>query len=475
MELSLSGFVLIFYMLVLLGLGLYAARSASSGESFLIADRKLGPIIAGLAYAASSSSAWVLLGFTAFVASAGVSALWMVPGILAGYAAVWFGIGPYLRQAAKRERWVSAVDILVSGCGVRETRLLRPIAAFIIAVCFVFYIAAQLQASGVALSDVFAIRVNVAIVVSVIVVLLYTFLGGFLAVSLTDMVQGLSIAVVALVLPFAVLAANGGVDVVSAKIASDVSTQGASFAGHTGFAAAGFVTGMLSIGFSALGQPHLIAWVMSVKDRRARVAGGAVAIAWAGLVYASMAVIGLAMSGEAASGHGERLLIVAADGAASPLMAAVLVAAVVSAIMSTIDSQLLVASGTISQDIVGARILPNHEVMRIRAIICGLCVLAVVLSFYLPATIFDRVLFAWTALGAAFGPIIVSRALRMSLRPGAAATAMLVGFFAAIVASQLPSNGPGGWLERTVPWLLAGSVLLICRKGRDVTRDEFTC
>ena len=90
MELSYSGFVLIGYMIVLLGVGIYAGRKTSSGEAFLIADRQLGAVISGLAYAASGSSAWVFLGFTAFVANSGVSALWMVPGILAGYVVVWF-------------------------------------------------------------------------------------------------------------------------------------------------------------------------------------------------------------------------------------------------------------------------------------------------------------------------------------------------------------------------------------------------
>ena len=465
MELSYSGFVLIGYMIVLLGVGIYAGRKTSSGEAFLIADRQLGAVISGLAYAASSSSAWVLLGFTAFVANSGVSALWMVPGILAGYAAVWFGVGPYLRQAAKREKWVSAIDILVSGCGPVETRWLRPAAAVIVSVCFMLYIAAQFQASGVALADVFAIRVDIAVVVSVAAVLVYTFLGGFLAVSLTDMIQGLSIAAVALILPVIVVANSGGLDAVVDNIRLDLSAAGGSFSGQAGLAALGFVVGMLSIGFSALGQPHLISWVMAVKDKRSRIAGGTVALVWATLVYGGMAIIGLAMSQEAATAaHGESLLLVAAGDAASPMVAALLSAAVVSAIMSTVDSQLLVASGAISHDLVGMRFARGGGIAQLRIITCVLCLLAIVLALQLPSTIFDRVLFAWTALGAAFGPIIVARALKLELAPGFVLAAMMVGFSSAVIASQLADSGPGAWLERTAPWLLASSILVLGRR-----------
>ena len=115
------------------------------------------------------------------------------------------------------------------------------------------YIAAQFQASGVALADVFAIRMDVAVVVSVAAVLVYTFLGGFLAVSLTDMIQGLSIAAVALILPVIVVANSGGLDAVLDNIHLDLSAAGGSFSGHAGLAALGFVVGMLSIGFGALG------------------------------------------------------------------------------------------------------------------------------------------------------------------------------------------------------------------------------
>ena len=465
MELSYSGLVLIGYMAVLLLIGVYASKSASSGDAFLIADRQLGPIIAGLAYAASSSSAWVLLGFTAFVASSGVSALWMVPGILVGYAAVWFGVGPFLQEAARREKWVSAVDILAADMTDGEARFLRPLAAMIVAFCFVFYIAAQLQASGVAIADVFSLNINLAIIISVLIVFIYTLFGGFLAVSLTDMLQGLSIAVVAVILPIAVLANQGGVDTLLAGASEANLSDGSAFAGHMGFALIGFLVGVSSIGFGALGQPHLLAWVMSVKDRSSRLTGGVVAILWAALVYAGMTVIGLVMSQQgAALDQGERLLLFAAGEAASPMMVALLTAAIISAIMSTIDSQLLVASGVISRDLIARRAASISEVSQVRLIIGAICILSVLLAFYLPATIFERVLFAWTALGAAFGPIVVFRACKLSQKPGVTTAAMLVGFGVAVGASLLEDKGPGAWLERTAPWMLAGIILFFGRK-----------
>jgi Na+/proline symporter len=95
---------LVAYMVALVAIGVWASRRASSSEEdFLLGGRSLGPVVSGLAYAASTSSAWVLLGFTGFVAAVGVSALWMVPGILAGYAAVWLWLGPWLNRVSRSD------------------------------------------------------------------------------------------------------------------------------------------------------------------------------------------------------------------------------------------------------------------------------------------------------------------------------------------------------------------------------------
>lgn len=466
--LSGSALTLIIYMLALAGIGFWAARKANSEEEFLLGGRSLGPVVAGLAYAASTSSAWVLLGFTGFVANVGVSALWMVPGILAGYAAVWLWLGPYLNRISREEGHLTALDVIASGAGGVLGRTIKIVAAIMIVFCFSFYIAAQFQGAGAALGDVFGVSQTVAVIGGAAVILLYTFLGGFWAVSLTDTLQGLAIAVIALILPFAVFDAAGGFGGIAASFAEQPDAMSATLGIHTGWAAVGFLFGLSAIGFGALGQPHLLTWVMAVRDRKARLQGAAVALGWGALVYAGMAIIALSARAIAEPGVtlGEGIVFDAAQQLLPGILPALVYAAILSAIMSTVDSQLLVASAAASHDLGLAKTAPGKEVMITRAVIVALCAGAVLLTLYLPATIFGRVLFAWTALGAAFGPTLVARAAGRSPASLAILVAMIAGFVLAVIFNQILPSGPGAWKERILPWIIGLLIVFIFSKRR---------
>ena len=443
-------------MLALLGIGFWASRKATSEEDFLLGGRSLGPIVSGLAYAASTSSAWVLLGFTGFVANSGVSALWMIPGILSGYALVWFGLGPYLNRVSREEGHLTALDVISAGSmGVMRTAI-KTVAAAMIVFCFAFYIAAQFQGAGAALADVFGITKTQAVIGGAVVILAYTFLGGFWAVSLTDTLQGLMIALIALILPVAALNAAGGFEGVATGLTAETEAIKAPFGAHAGWAALGFVFGLAAIGLGALGQPHLLTWVMAVRDRKSRLQGAAVAMGWGALVFTGMSVIALSARAMAEPGNvlGESILFDSAQQFLPGVLPALVYAAILSAIMSTVDSQLLVASAAASHDLGLAKFAPGKEVMITRAVIIALCLAAVFLTLYLPATIFGRVLFAWTALGAAFGPIVVARAAGRELSAQVILIAMIAGFSVAVTFNQVLSSGPGAWKERLLPWIV---------------------
>ncbi|MEM9168859.1 MAG: sodium/proline symporter, partial [Pseudomonadota bacterium] len=358
---SVTGLVLIVYMAGLLGVGFWASRRAATQEDFLLGGRSIGPVVAGLAYAASTSSAWVLLGFTGFVATVGVSALWITPGVIAGYAAVWLWMGPYLNAVSRRRGFLTALDVIAADAGP-ATRAVKATAALMIMFCFAFYIAAQFQGAGAALSEAFAIERRTAVVAGAAVILAYTFLGGFWAVSLTDTVQGAAILLIAIVLPLAAASAAGGLSGVAAAVADQPGAFDAPFGAYAGWSAFGFFIGISAVGFGAMGQPHLLTWVMAVKDDAARLQGAAVAIGWGVLVYAGMAVIALSARALAEPGAplGERIVFDMAQTALPGLLPALVAAAILSAIMSTVDSQLLVASATASHDLGLARAAPGR-------------------------------------------------------------------------------------------------------------------
>lgn len=466
---------LIAYSIVLFGVGLWAAQRAKSQTDFLLGGRNLGPWVAGLAYAASSSSAWVLLGFSGFVFIAGPSAIWMVPGIIAGYAVVWLWAGPVLQNASRDESQLTLTDFMTQFAHPGSARLIRVVASMLIAICFSFYVAGQFQGAGIAIDDLFATGFAPGVLIGAAVILVYVFLGGFLAVSLTDTIQGLLMAFVAILLPALAFIEAEGVSGIAAAMTNEPDDYSKVFGGRVGFAAIGFVLGLSATGFGALGQPHLIAWIMATKDRSARIKGAVVAMSWATLVFAGMAVLGLAgraIYGDAVAAEG--VFFALASDLLPGIMAGIVAAATLSAIMSTVDSQLLVAGGAVSHDLGLGKALGGREVLVSRLAIIGICIAAVVITFLAPSSIFQRILFAWVALGAAFGPIVVARTLGFQPKGRTVLTGMVTGFSLA-VAYELEwiGVGPGGMWKTIAPWIGASlAMVLVATMRKTKTESE---
>jgi Na+/proline symporter len=453
---------LVAYGVALIGIGVWTSRQARDEDSFLLAGRNLGPVVSGLAYAASSSSAWVLLGFSGFVYVAGPSALWMVPGILAGYAAVWLWAGHALQSTSREVGHLTLTDFIAEGAGAGFARAIRVAASVMIAFCFSYYVASQFQGAGVAFDGLFDTGLATGVLIGAGIILAYTFLGGFLAVSLTDTLQGLLMAVVAVVLPAVAFSAAGGFGGIAGAMAEMPSDYTSMFGGRPGWVALGFVTGLTATGFGALGQPHLTAWIMAARDRKARHVGAAIAIGWGSLVYTGMAVLGLsARVLFGADAPAEGVFFKLASDLLPGIFGGIIAAATLSAIMSTVDSQLLVAGAAISHDMGVSKWLGGRDVLVSRLAILSVCGVAVAVTLALPSTIFERTLFAWTALGASFGPVVVARAL--SHRPSGAAilTSILAGFALSLLYEFVIPSGPGDVWARTVPWIGALAALVL--------------
>ncbi|MBI1265297.1 MAG: sodium/proline symporter [Alphaproteobacteria bacterium] len=457
---------LIVYKGLLIAIGIWASRRTGTEADYLIGGRTLGPWVAGLSYAATSSSAWVLLGFSGFVFLVGVSALWMLPGIWGGYALLWIVMGRAMRREAAERGHITLADYLSGDAGAAGKRLIGLISAALVVFCFIFYVAAQLQAAGTAMQSYFGLGVAESVLLGTGVVLIYSLLGGFWAISVTDMLQGMAMAFIAVVAPVAAVIAAGGPEAVLAALAADHPGHLDTFGGRSGMLAAGFVLGLSSIGLGTAGQPQLAARVMGVKDDLARRRAFVISISWAVMVFVGMAVLGLAgrtLALGLGAGQHEQVLFASVSALFPPVMAGVVLAALLSAVMSTVDSVLLSSAAAISHDARVARVFPGREVLIARVVMAALCAAAVALTLAAPSDIFSRVLFAWNALGAAFGPILLARVLQW--RPGAAAViaAMLAGFALTVFFNQT-GQGPGGLYERLVPWIPPLVMLFAARR-----------
>ena len=438
---------------------------------FLLGGRNLGPWVAGLSYAASTSSAWVLLGFSGFVFAFGVSALWMVPGIWAGYIAMWVWFGPRIRAEASERKLVTPTEFLCSNVDAKDAARIAALATSLIAFCFIFYIAAQFDAAATAFVSNFNMNTTTSLLIGAGIILIYCFLGGFWAASITDTLQGVVMMSAAVLVPTLAVIEAGGPSQVLQSLDAAGPLFGDFSGGHSGFVFLGFVLGLAGIGLGTLGQPHLLARLMAVRGDRERKQGFAIAFSWGVIVYIGMSWLALAarsMALEPASG--EQIFYLLAERLLPPVLAGIVIAAILSAVMSTVDSLLLAASAAVSHDLRLARRFSISELSMSRIVMTGIVIAAVLLALVLPETIFNRVLFAWNALGAAFGPLIIARVVGREPAARARLLSIVIGFALTVVfysygtvdAESLSGiNGtlanlaqlPGDPFERFVPFI----------------------
>ncbi len=406
--------------MTLIGIGLWASRRVHDEADFLLGGRNLGPWVAGLSYAASTSSAWVLLGFSGFVFSFGLSALWMVPGIWGGYVVMWVWFGPRVRAESSENRWVTPTEFLCANVEPRAKLKIAALATFLIAFCFIFYIAAQFDAAATAFRTNFAMGGASSLLLGAGIILIYCLLGGLWAASITDSLQGIVMMLAAVTVPaLAVWQAGGPAEIVSTLSGLEGTFMDWS-GGHSGFVLLGLVLGLAGIGLGTLGQPHLLARLMAVRGERERRQGFLIAFGWGVIVYIGMSWLALAARSMALSpGSGEQIFYLLAEELLPPVLAGIVIAAILSAVMSTVDSLLLAASAAVAHDLQLARYFQLSKLWMSRIVMTGIVFAAVILALFLPETIFNRVLFAWNALGAAFGPLIIARV--MNREPPAAA------------------------------------------------------
>ncbi|MEL7311395.1 MAG: sodium/proline symporter [Pseudomonadota bacterium] len=443
------------YNLLLLAMGIWASSRNRDNRDFLLAGGRMGGWIAGLSASASSSSAWTLLGVSGSAYLWGHQALWLLPATLGGFLINWVWVAPRLQRVARSEGALTLTAVVAPATLGRARVPIMRVASVIIVFCFSFYIAAQFDGAGKAFAENFGWSQSVSILVGAAVVAAYTMVGGFWAVSVTDALQALLMVFVAIVLPALVLFAGVDGGTPAPPRLTHASTP----------IAIGFALGTLGIGLGYPGQPHVVSRFMALRDHQALIKGRRVAVIWAVLVYSGMLTLGIAARRLGLGvADGEAVLFAAANAVLPPVAAGLVLAAVLAAIMSTADSQLLTAAGSIAYDWRGNAADAAHAPTLTRAVVLLVCVAAVGLAIGLPQDIFSRVLFAWHAIGSAFGPLLVARLL--GYQPGAGRTlaSMLIGFALTVVFHAQP-NAPGDWIERLVPLALAGLVLIGTRRA----------
>tara|TARA_B100001996_G_scaffold171955_1_gene131196 strand:- start:36 stop:1517 length:1482 start_codon:yes stop_codon:yes gene_type:complete len=471
---------LIFYQIILISIGIWTSRKIVTNEDFLLGGKQLGPWVAGLSYAASTSSAWVLLGFSGFVFLYGYSALWLIPGIWAGYIFMWLVLGPSIRKNSKINNWITPTDFISANLKENDKRNIAILSACLISFCFIFYIAAQFEAAADTLSSNFDFDQGTGLVLGSLIILIYCLMGGFWAASLTDSMQAIVMAFAAISVSWMTYHEAGGYQVIVNSISSYNQSYIDWFGGQPGFLWIGFILGAIGIGLGTFGQPHLLTRLMAVKGDKELSMGFRIAFIWVIIIYIAMAVLGLSARSLLGSINPDKeIFYLLAENVLPPVFAGIVIASVLSAIMSTVDSLLLASSSAISHDLQLRKHFPINELIISRIVMALIVFVAVIIAWLIPDGLFNRVLFAWSALGAAFGAIVVAMVLGFEPPYKARKFSILTGFFCTVLfytfgASDFSASSnlliknlhflstlPGDPFERFIPFFMSCIVIFL--------------
>jgi len=435
------------YLVVMLAVGVACARYMRGMDDYALAGRRLGPWVTAISERASGESSWFLLGLPGAAYASGFTEFWSVIGIAAGIFASWTLIAYPLRRETERLGAITLPEYFERRFG-RGGRSIRMLATVVILFFYTLYVAAQFVGAGRILEATVGIPPLAGMLIGAGVVVCYTLLGGFMAVAWTDLIQGLLMAAVSLLLPLLALRALGGFSGMMEKLSSKDAAFFSMSGGQTGSAFVfGVAVGGLAWGFGYLGQPHLLVRYMAIRSAREIRKSTAIAMGWVLLAYWGAIFVGI--TGAAVLGDGvadpEHVMPLLARSLLPGWLAGVFIAGAIAAMMSTADSQLLVAASSLVEDawavLRGGARDPVRLLLasRIATVVIALASLGLALAN--ERLIYGLVAYAWTGLGASFGPpLVLALWWKGITRQGA-----LAGMAAGLVTTIAWQNLPGWW------------------------------
>ena len=437
------------YFVVMLGIGLYAWRKSTSDVSgYMLGGRGLPPSVAALSAGASDMSGWLMMGLPGAMFVAGLPAAWIGVGLVLGAWANYLLVAPRLRVHTELAGDAITLPDYFAARFADRSQLLRVISSLVIVIFFTLYTSAGLVAGGKLFDSAFGVDYAWGLWVTAGVVLAYTLFGGFLAVSLTDFVQGCIMFVALILVPAVALSDVGGPAGAAATLNGINPDLLSLFAGAT---VLGVVSAM-AWGLGYFGQPHIIVRFMAIRSVRDVPAARRIGMSW--MIVSLIGALATGLVGLAyATRHGlevgdpETIFIILSGVLFHPLVSGFLLAAILAAIMSTISSQLLVSSSSLTEDFYRMfvrRQAGERELVTVGRVSVALVALAAIWLASDPENnVLGLVANAWAGFGAAFGPLVILSLMWRGMTRNGALAGMIVGAATVLVWIYAPI-GPGG-------------------------------
>jgi sodium/proline symporter len=465
------------YFLIMLGIGLYAFKTNEDNASgYLLGGRKLSAPVTALSAGASDMSGWMLMGVPGAMYLYGASSLWIAFGLTLGAWINYFVVAPRLRVFTEVANDSITLPDYFENRFLDNTRFLRVIASIVIILFFTLYTSSGVVAGGKLFESSFGLSYQIGIFITAGVVVTYTFFGGFMAVSITDFVQGCIMFVALVLVPSVVIFELGGINQTIDNLAQiDPNLLSLMIDAASGEALSFIaIISLLSWGLGYFGQPHIIVRFMAISSVKQIPSARRIGMTWMIVSLAGAAMTGLFGLAYVSNNNipledPETIFIVLSQLLFNPLIGGFLLAAILAAIMSTISSQLLVTSSSLTRDVYACFI--NKEASESKQVLVGrLCVIivavaAIALALGENKTVLSLVSNAWAGFGAAFGPLVIISLIWKKMTKASAIGGMLAGTLTVLFWIFVPINAEGtvlsSYVYEIIPGFLVSSAVIV--------------
>lgn len=462
------------YLVLMLGIGVIAYQRTKNSSDYFLGGRSLGPWPAALSAGASDMSGWLLLGLPGYAYAAGIEAFWLAGGLLVGTWLNWLINAKRLRTYSITTDALTLPEFLSRRFN-DKSKLIQVISAFFILLFFLFYTSSGLVAGGKLFETVFGLDYSTAVIIGTVCVVSYTLFGGFLAVSWTDLVQGLLMAAALMIVPITAL--EGGFGQLGNDLAAinpELLTLWDDSKGEPLSAIA--IISLVAWGLGYFGQPHILARFKASRSNKDLTTARRIAVIWTALSMAGAILVGLVglvyvTNSGVSIDDGEKIFMLLVNSLFHPVIAGILLAAILAAVMSTADSQLLVSSSALAEDFykqVFKKDASSEEIVMVgRIAVVGISVVALVLAMTPDSSVLGLVSYAWAGFGAAFGPALILSLYWERMNRNGALAGIVVGGVTIVIWKQLS----GGWFDvyEIVPGIIFSTLAIV---GVSLTTGE---
>ncbi len=466
------------YLMLMVVIGILSMKKTNSTEDYFLGGRGLNGWVAALSAQASDMSGWLLMGLPGSIYALGTGQAWIAIGLFLGTVANWLLISKRLRRYTIVAKNSLTLPEFLENRYHDKKRILLFISSIVIVIFFLVYTASALASGGKLFHTVFGVDYHLALGIGAAVILVYTFLGGFLAVCTTDFIQGMLMLVGLLVVPLVAYGTISG-DFVERLTATGVNYSDYMSLFSNGGKPYSFVDilSQLAWGLGYCGMPHILVRFMAVKNEKELKKSSVIAIVWVFLSLVMACVIGVVgrafltpvlEAGDAESVFIKLINTVFNENLALPFVGGLFLCGILAAIMSTADSQLLVCASSVSKDIYKNVLKPKSSDQTVLKVSRITVIVVAVLAFFIAwdpdSSIMGLVSDAWAGLGSAFGPIVVCSLFWKRTNFAGAVAGIVSGGLTVIIWDYLPLvNGQTIYAATGIYSLLVGFIIsLLC-------------